>query len=134
MFKPSTPVSLSHILFALNTFAQLIQRSFCAVFLLVFAEMRYQLYTAWTSSVLLAQAISLPRHKTQHAEIGTRSVNLQFNANCPESRHGELTAAWDDALRLAANVGTINFNEAVAIDFLGPPAINGTFHTQSNKE
>lgn len=60
-------------------------------------------------------------------DVGTESVNLVFNSECPSDRQNKIIAAWDDAIRLASNIGTVDFNDFAAIEFFGPPALNREF-------
>lgn len=85
--------------------------------------------TAFLSCMLLALPATASIHEPRQEDAGVESVDLVFNDGCPESERGRISTAWDDAMKLLANVGTIDFNDLAAIEFFGPPALNSGFTT-----
>jgi len=83
--------------------------------------MRFTIGSVLYLPLLLKHATAIPSNQPRQ-DVGVQSVNLVFNANC--HRESEIMAAWDDAIRLVTTLPKINFNEAAAIDFFGPPALN----------
>lgn len=80
-------------------------------------------------SLLLRQATAVPSIEARQ-EVEIESVNLRYKSQC--KRTSEISNAWDDAIRLATTLPKINWNEAAAVDFFGPPALNSK-ESQSNK-
>lgn len=72
----------------------------------------------------LLPVTAVPVLESRQDDVGIESVNLVFNSGCPSDKQGKITAAWEDAVRLASNVGTVDFNDVAAIEFFGPPALN----------
>ncbi|EFR00648.1 hypothetical protein MGYG_03655 [Nannizzia gypsea CBS 118893] len=56
-------------------------------------------------------------------EASINSVNLVFNAECPGERQRDIISAWQDAVKLAQNVGKIDFDDWAAWEFFGPPQL-----------
>jgi hypothetical protein len=48
-----------------------------------------------------------------------------YNSGCNYKTN--ISKAWEDAVKMAGNVGTINFNDFAAVDFFGPPYLNSEF-------
>ena len=55
-------------------------------------------------------------------------MNLDFIDDC--SRQDDIIKAWDDAITLLENVGTVDFNQPAAIDFFGPPQLNKAYQSK----
>jgi len=79
------------------------------------------------SGLLLTQVTAVPLHEPRQEDVGIESVNLSFNSDCPTARQDLITSAWDDAIKLVSNIGTVDFNDVAAIEFFGPPALNSEF-------
>jgi hypothetical protein len=64
-------------------------------------------------------------------EIDTNSVSLKYNG-CSKDQISKISNAWDDAIKIAKSVGTINWEEASTIDFFGSPILNGQLTLNAN--
>ncbi|KAL5321064.1 hypothetical protein ACEPPN_011874 [Leptodophora sp. 'Broadleaf-Isolate-01'] len=81
-------------------------------------------------SLLLRQATAVPSIEARQ-EVEIESVNLRYKSQC--KRTSEISNAWDDAIRLATTLPKINWNEAAAVDFFGPPALNKNYQSKIQK-
>lgn len=87
-------------------------------------------------SVFLLRVLAAPTSSAQPSantspqggNASTQAVNLWFSENCPTAQHKDITQAWEDAVKIAQNVGTIDFNDVAAVDYFGPPAFNSRFY------
>lgn len=70
----------------------------------------------------------LPFSSAQDVSIG--SVVLHGFQGCTEKHKQIIGKAWDDAIKIAKAAKNIKWEEAPAIDYLGPPAYN---HKQRDK-
>lgn len=70
----------------------------------------------WLLFLLLAL---LPR---TFADVEVLSINLKGWENCDNEKRAKISSAWENGVKLAAALdGNINFNEAAAVEYLGPP-------------
>ncbi|KAK2865064.1 hypothetical protein FQN49_003942 [Arthroderma sp. PD_2] len=74
------------------------------------------------TSLLLGGTTGTPSISPRQ-DVGTKSVNLSFNSKCPLDKQRQVISAWEDAVKLAINVGEIDFNDHAAVEFFGAPAV-----------
>jgi hypothetical protein len=62
------------------------------------------------------------------AEVEFLSINLKGWQNCDNAQMAKISSAWENAVKMAAALrGNINFNEAAAVEYLGPPAYTSDY-------
>lgn len=81
--------------------------------------------TRWRSSFLVSAAIAcLPGAHCADQPLTVNSINLAGWEDCSSTQQRAISHGWEDAVSLANALRSPNFNEAAALEFLGPPGFN----------